>query len=83
MVSWLFPESGKLYSFGANGEGQLGLGHTDNVSRPTVIESLEDQQYTKLAAGADHSVILTGILVSEGIFCRVKQVNGLFMETGN
>ena len=55
-----FPESGKIYSFGANGESQLGVDDSPNSNVPKFVDSLVDQQYTMLAAGADHSVALTG-----------------------
>jgi alpha-tubulin suppressor-like RCC1 family protein len=56
----LFTESGKLYSFGANGEGQLGVEDSPASNVPKCIDSLVEQQYRMLAAGADHSVALTG-----------------------
>ena len=36
----LIGKSNKLYAFGKNSLGQLGLGHTKNVSTPTVVEAL-------------------------------------------
>ena len=53
-------ESGKIYSFGANGEGQLGVEDSPSSNVPKCIDSLVIQQYTMLAAGADHSVALSG-----------------------
>ena len=52
-------ESGKLFSFGANGEGQLGVEDLPSSNDPKEIEA-EPHKYTHLAAGADHSVALTG-----------------------
>ncbi|GAB6018518.1 hypothetical protein CHUAL_000215 [Chamberlinius hualienensis] len=52
-------DSGKVYSFGGNSEGQLGL--SDDVSRPepTVIEGLEGPMVS-VAAGSYHTVLLNG-----------------------
>lgn len=60
-VNWALTESGKLYVWGYNGYGQLGLGHNNNVSVPTlsatgVVEVYYDDaatigyntQYTKM-----------------------------------
>ena len=58
--SMSISESGKIYSFGANGEGQLGVEDSPSSNVPKCIDSLVIQQYTMLAAGADHSVALSG-----------------------
>ena len=58
--SMFISESGKIYSFGANGEGQLGVEDSPSSNVPKCIDSLVIQQYTMLAAGADHSVALSG-----------------------
>lgn len=55
-----FTESGKIYSFGANGEGQLGVDDSPNSNVPKCIDSIGDQDYSMLAAGTEHSVALTG-----------------------
>ncbi|KAJ8316665.1 hypothetical protein KUTeg_005784, partial [Tegillarca granosa] len=52
-------ESGKLYSFGANGEGQLGVEDVPSSDKPLEISSIKPQKYKMLAAGADHSIALT------------------------
>lgn len=51
-INWALTESGKLYVWGYNGLGQLGLGHTNNVSLPTltatdVAEVYYDEDATK------------------------------------
>ena len=55
-------ESGHLYSFGNNGEAQLGIGTSvgQNNSTPMCLKSLEPMTFKMLAAGTDHSVALTG-----------------------
>ncbi len=44
----------KLYSFGYNGFGQLGLGNITTMSSPVQVGSLTD--WNKLNGGSDHSV---------------------------
>ena len=53
-------ESGKLYTFGNNGDGQLGIGSSEsqNNSTPKEVLGLEGE-IKMLAAGTDHSVALT------------------------
>lgn len=55
-----FLESGCLYTFGANGDGQLGVEDIPSSNCPVKVEC-EPRQYKALAAGADHSVALTGM----------------------
>lgn len=55
-------ESGKVYSFGANGEGQCGLGDTDtSVTSPQLVEALNNLDIKMLSAGTDHAAALTGL----------------------
>ena len=56
-------ESGNLYAFGNNGENQLGVDDINNSLSPVRVEC-EPRKYTALAAGADHSVALTGEALS-------------------
>lgn len=51
--------SGKVYSWGANARGQLGLGHSRPVATPTLVDTIA-RKVSEVAAGAYHSVILTG-----------------------
>lgn len=51
-----------LYAFGSNGSGQLGLGHTEDESEPQPVADtyrFRDQQPTWMAAGGNHTVIIT------------------------
>ena len=62
MVFFLFTtDSGHIYSFGSNSEGQLGIKDVSDLHLPKCIESLESAEYKMLAAGSDSSVALTGI----------------------
>jgi len=49
-------EEGDLYSWGANESGQLGLGHTKIIDRPTKVTSLV--KITKIRAGHNHVIAL-------------------------
>ncbi|KAJ2959697.1 hypothetical protein NQZ79_g4827 [Umbelopsis isabellina] len=48
-----------LYSCGSNGNGQLGLGHTEDVFLPQICQlDFPENQIVKIAAGGNHSAIL-------------------------
>lgn len=51
---------GRLYSFGENTFGQLGLGSTENQERPQLISALMDRKAVAVACGLFHTLILTG-----------------------
>lgn len=46
---------GKVYVFGINGAGQLGLGHNDNIETPTLLEL---DNISEVSAGREHSLLL-------------------------
>jgi protein ATS1 len=51
----------RLYAFGSNGSGQLGIGHTDDVSTPTEVllsTVAKGKSIVDIASGGNHSVIL-------------------------
>jgi hypothetical protein len=49
----------RLWSWGNNAKGQLGLGHTTNLSQPTLVEGpLSGKTVTGGAAGRHHSVVM-------------------------
>jgi alpha-tubulin suppressor-like RCC1 family protein len=50
-------ENGKVYSFGNNGKGQLGLGYNINEDQPMLIPGFNN--IIEISAGHDHSLILT------------------------
>lgn len=52
--------SGKVFSWGCNSSGQLGLGFFSHSEKyPEMIKTLENEFITKAAAGLTHSLILT------------------------
>lgn len=71
----------QLFAFGSNGSGQLGLGHTDDVSTPTPClfspsscisqreeEEEEEDRIIRIAAGGNHTLLLTkhGVVYAAG-----------------
>ncbi len=52
-----------LFALGSNGAGQLGIGHKEDVSVPKQVllpEELDSPSIQKIAAGGNHTLILTG-----------------------
>ncbi len=48
--------------WGWNEDGQLGLGHKDNVLSPTKLHALSNRNIVQLAGGWNHSLALTGVI---------------------
>jgi alpha-tubulin suppressor-like RCC1 family protein len=61
--------TGKVFSWGRNTNGQLGIGHTQDTSVPTPIESLQQHFCVEISTGFAHVV---------GIFASVPQFNKVF-----
>ena len=59
---YLHVESGAVYSCGANGECQLGLGSDvgSSLHTPQHVIGLPERRYTVLDGGTDHAAALTG-----------------------
>ncbi|KAG7208478.1 hypothetical protein KM043_014704 [Ampulex compressa] len=53
-------QSGRLFVFGSNGWGQLGLGHKNHVSKPSCVKILKPEKVTHVACGRAHTLICTG-----------------------
>ena len=51
--------SGALFSWGAGGHGQLGVGGTADLPAPTAVESLTKEVVLHVAAGGAHSLAAT------------------------
>lgn len=48
-----------IYGLGSNGSGQLGIGHHDDVSSPTLLvlpDALKDQEIINIASGGNHTL---------------------------
>ena len=63
-ISFVLSESGHLYSFGSNSEGQLGTGDTDsNIATPQLIKGIKPTKFKMITAGTDHAAALTGMIL--------------------
>jgi alpha-tubulin suppressor-like RCC1 family protein len=51
--------SGELYTFGRNQNGQLGTGDTEDSLQPRLVSALAGKRVSGVAAGAEHSVLCT------------------------
>ena len=66
-------EDGKIFGFGRNDYGQLGLGHNEDKLRPTPITFFNGQRIIDIACGQYHSLVSVG---SGGIFAFGKNDYG-------
>ena len=51
--------SGRLFTFGSNEYGQLGLGHYENVLRPSCVKCIKPDRVKLVACGKAHTIIAT------------------------
>ena len=51
--------SGRLFTFGSNEYGQLGLGHYNNVLRPSCVKCIKPDRVSAVACGKAHTIIAT------------------------
>uniref|UniRef100_A0A4W6C7G9 HECT-type E3 ubiquitin transferase n=1 Tax=Lates calcarifer TaxID=8187 RepID=A0A4W6C7G9_LATCA len=47
--------TGDVYAWGCNSEGQLGLGHSNQVKEPTLVTALQGKNIRQISAGRCHS----------------------------
>ncbi|GCC28861.1 hypothetical protein chiPu_0007295 [Chiloscyllium punctatum] len=52
-------ENGKLYIFGSNNWGQLGLGTKNTVNKPTCVKALKSEKVKLTACGRNHTLVST------------------------
>ncbi|KAJ3584438.1 hypothetical protein NHX12_014933 [Muraenolepis orangiensis] len=52
-------ENGKLFVFGSNNWGQLGLGTKSSVNKPTCVKALKSEKVRLVACGRNHTIICT------------------------
>lgn len=62
LFSCRFLEDGKLYVWGDNSEGQIGLGKEEGTSTP--CELYAEKRVTWISCGYYHSAFVTGKLTS-------------------
>ncbi|XP_062845851.1 retinitis pigmentosa GTPase regulator b [Trichomycterus rosablanca] len=55
----LITENGKLFVFGSNNWGQLGLGEKASVNRPTCVKALKSEKVRLVACGRTHTLVYT------------------------
>ncbi|ELU07510.1 hypothetical protein CAPTEDRAFT_122289, partial [Capitella teleta] len=55
----LLAGDGRVFTFGDNAWGQLGLGHTKPVTKPTRIKSLKAEKVHQVACGRSHTLLAT------------------------
>ncbi|KAK7603721.1 hypothetical protein V9T40_003720 [Parthenolecanium corni] len=52
-------ENGRVFSFGNNEWGQLGLGHRESINKPSCIKSLKPDKVKHVACGRVHTIFTT------------------------
>lgn len=57
--SLVLTQQGRVYSWGKNTQGQCGHGNIEDVSKPMLITKLQEKEITCLAAGWEHSLVLS------------------------
>uniref|UniRef100_A0A671Z012 X-linked retinitis pigmentosa GTPase regulator n=1 Tax=Sparus aurata TaxID=8175 RepID=A0A671Z012_SPAAU len=55
----LITENGKLFMFGSNNWGQLGLGSKVTVNKPTCVKALKSEKVHLVACGRNHTLLCT------------------------
>uniref|UniRef100_A0A672J2T1 X-linked retinitis pigmentosa GTPase regulator n=1 Tax=Salarias fasciatus TaxID=181472 RepID=A0A672J2T1_SALFA len=55
----LITENGKVFMFGSNNWGQLGLGSKLTVTKPTCVKALKSEKVQLVACGRNHTLICT------------------------
>ncbi|XP_059096625.1 X-linked retinitis pigmentosa GTPase regulator-like [Tigriopus californicus] len=49
--------SGRLFTFGSNEWGQLGLGHNESVIKPSCVKALKPDKVILVACGKSHTIV--------------------------
>lgn len=52
-------EKGRVFMFGSNNWGQLGLGHENNVDKPSCVKSIKHEKVRLIACGRYHTLLAT------------------------
>ncbi|MEM1298428.1 MAG: Ig-like domain-containing protein [Pseudomonadota bacterium] len=58
-VSYAISDTGALYAWGFNTNGQLGLGDRDERLVPTLVEALSDETVVAISSGTSFTLVLT------------------------
>eukprot|EP00090_Calanus_glacialis_P018965 TRINITY_DN29288_c0_g1_i1.p1 TRINITY_DN29288_c0_g1~~TRINITY_DN29288_c0_g1_i1.p1 ORF type:complete len:689 (-),score=225.92 TRINITY_DN29288_c0_g1_i1:63-2129(-) len=61
-------ETGRLFTFGSNEWGQLGLGHNNNVIKPSCVKTLKPDLVAAVACGRHHTIVAmqSGVMFAMG-----------------
>ncbi|KPP63012.1 hypothetical protein Z043_118756 [Scleropages formosus] len=59
-------DSGKLFMFGSNNWGQLGLGTKCTVNKPTCVKALKPEKVKLATCGQNHTLVYTTTLSAQG-----------------
>jgi len=71
----------KIYGFGLNINGQLGIEKGDKIETPTMISFFKDTKIQTLSSGASHTIVLTGNQDSLLIYDLKKKImNFILLE---
>lgn len=54
----------KLYMFGSNNWGQLGLGAKTTINKPTCVKALKPEKVKYVACGRNHTLVSTGMILN-------------------
>ncbi|XP_034238735.1 X-linked retinitis pigmentosa GTPase regulator-like isoform X2 [Thrips palmi] len=52
-------QNGRVFAFGSNTWGQLGLGHKNTATMPSCVKSLKPEKATHVACGKSHTIVST------------------------
>ncbi|CAH3987646.1 unnamed protein product [Pieris brassicae] len=63
-------QNGRVFVFGANVWGQLGLGHKDEVTRPSCVKWLKPHRTMFVACGRAHTVFVTDTNAIYSVGCN-------------
>uniref|UniRef100_A0A8C8DK19 X-linked retinitis pigmentosa GTPase regulator n=1 Tax=Oryzias sinensis TaxID=183150 RepID=A0A8C8DK19_9TELE len=63
---FMSTENGRLFMFGSNNWGQLGLGSKLTVNKPTCVKALKSERIKLVACGRNHTLICTGLVYACG-----------------
>ncbi|XP_042878444.1 X-linked retinitis pigmentosa GTPase regulator-like [Penaeus japonicus] len=62
----VITETGRLFMIGSNDMGQLGLGSTKTVHKPSCVKALKPEKALHVACGRAHTLVACG---SGGVYC--------------
>jgi regulator of chromosome condensation len=72
--SFYINSKGQVYSWGLNNHGQLGIGHKENTSIPTLVKGLPEGERIVMIAGGDHHT--TALTVEGKVYCWGRNDEG-------